>query len=836
MVGLVLVSHSKALVKSLVDLIHQISLQEIPLATAAGVGPEHQEFGTDAIELLESIEKVYSDDGVLVLMDLGSAVLSAKMALELLDPEKQAKVKLCSAPFVEGAIGAAVQIGLGSDLDTVFQEAEQSLFPKREQFGETEGEEGQAVLETHEESNAPKKEISLTLNNLHGLHARPAARFVQTAAGFDASVQVQNVTTGKGPVSARSLNALATLGALKGHQIKVVAQGSDADEALSALEKLVQDNFGEEEIEPVPKIKTTPTLELGMNGAVQCTPIAEGIALGPLYNFRVPPPVVSKHKIENPEAAWDRFQQAVLKVKQDIKNRRKDIAANVGEEQASIFDAHLLILEDPELLEQTRMGIFQDHKNEALAWDDSIQEVIKNYKGLDDPYLQQRAMDVRDVGNQVLNAISGEIQQRIILEKPVILAAMDLTPTQTALLDLDKVHGLVTVAGGPTSHTAILSRSLGIPAVAGVPEKVLTLPDDTPLAIDGSSGALWISPSDKTKSKLSEMRAKWLDNHEQLIQSSHKPAITQDGYQVEVVANVGNVQDASLAVKNGAEGVGLLRTEFLFLTRNTPPDEAEQFDALKQIAEVMGKRPVIVRTLDVGGDKNLPYIDLPHEANPFLGVRAVRLSFQNPDIFRTQLRAILRAGDGHNFHIMFPMIANVGEVLRAKEMLEEEHQTLDRDGISHAWPVKTGIMVEIPSAALLSPIFAPHVDFFSVGTNDLTQYTLAAERGNPNLKDMADALHPAVLQLISKVVKAAEEHGKWVGVCGELAGDPLAAPILVGLGVKELSLNPAGIPKVKDTLRTIKFTQAKQVATQVLQAESSQEARKLAKEFADSLG
>jgi phosphoenolpyruvate-protein phosphotransferase len=416
----------------------------------------------------------------------------------------------------------------------------------------------------------------------------------------------------------------------------------------------------------------------------------------------------------------------------------------------------------------------------------------------------------------------------------VILFAQDITPTETAQLDMTKILGIMTVGGGPTSHSAILARALGIPAISGASPSMEHLPLGTSIALDGFNGKVWANPEPAIQADLKARREAWLETRQKLLLTSHSIAKTRDGHHVEVFANIGNVQDAENAVKNGAEGIGLLRTEFLFLTRETPPTEAEQLTVLRQIGAVMGDRPVTVRTLDVGGDKEVPYIKLPPEANPFLGVRAIRMSLRNTDLFMAQLRAILRAAADFQFRIMFPMIANVDEVRQARTWLEKAHQQLVDENLPHAWPIETGIMVEIPSAALLSRILAREVDFFSIGTNDLTQYTLAAERGNPLLSDMADALHPAVLQLIGKVVEAAHAEGKWVGVCGELAGNPLAAPVLVGLGVDELSLNPGGVPLTKSIIRAMDTTEVNLLAKQILETESVSEARKLSQSFLDS--
>jgi phosphocarrier protein FPr len=836
MVGLVIVSHSKPLAEALVNLVKQVSQDQIPIAYAAGVGEGRLEFGTDAIEISEAIQSVFSEDGVLVLMDLGSAILSAELAVELLPPEMAEKIRFCAAPVVEGAIAAGVQASLGSDLDTVCNEARQALLPKAEQLGQADVVGAQPSVQEVTVIVDPGQTIVVPLMNEHGLHARPAARFVQLAGSFDAEIQVQNLTAEKGPVSAKSLNALATLGAVHGHQIMIAARGPQSNQALEALKTLVEDNFGEEVHVEGDTTILAPTPELASAGGMRAVPVSDGIALGPVYHFKPPPPPVPDYPAEDPEVEWGRYQRALASTREAIRSRRQQVQASLGENQAAIFDAHLLILEDPELQEKVRVRVFQENTNGPQAWNQSIQEVAASYRALDNPYLQQRAIDVEDVGNQLLNVLAGSpATETIKFDKPVILVAPDLTPTQTAQLDLSQILGLATVGGGPTSHSAILARALGIPGIAGVDASISTLPPETLLGINGFNGTLWVNPPQETQDQLKSAREEWFAQKQALLKYTHEPATTKDGYQIEVAANAGNVHDAEAAVKNGAEGIGLLRTEFLFLTRASPPDEEEQTETLRKIGEAVGDRPVIVRTLDVGGDKYLPYIDLPAEANPFLGVRAIRLSLQNQDLFLTQLRAILRAGHGHNFRIMFPMVTSIGEITAATALLADAHEALDTEGIAHQWPIETGIMIETPAAALLSSILAKHVDFFSVGTNDLTQYTLAADRGNPKLSHFADALNPAVLRLIKIVVTAAQQHGKWVGVCGELAGDPIAVPVLLGLGVNELSLNPGGIPKVKSIIRKIDHSSAVQIAEEVLQKGDAVSARQLAASFLEDI-
>jgi phosphocarrier protein FPr len=438
--------------------------------------------------------------------------------------------------------------------------------------------------------------------------------------------------------------------------------------------------------------------------------------------------------------------------------------------------------------------------------------------------MRARAADVHDIGRQVLAQLTGQAAQAI-MPQPGILIAVDLAPSDTARLDRSKVLGICTERGGPTSHSAILARTLGIPAVVGLGPIIMQVADSTPLVIDGQAGQVYVAPAPKVTREYTSRLNVWRTAREAARAASAAPAIMKDGVAIEVVANIGSPEDARVAIDNGAEGVGLLRTEFLFLDRRDAPAEDEQFDAYQTIATVMEQRPVIVRTLDVGGDKPLAYLDLGHEDNPFLGQRAIRLCLNRPDLFKTQLRAILRASPGHNLKIMFPMIADVSEVRRARALLNEARAELAAQKVAVARQIDVGIMVEIPAAALLAHALASDVDFFSIGTNDLTQYTLAAERGNASVAHLQDALHPAVLCQIQHTVEAAVAAGKWVGVCGELAGDPLAIPILIGLGVKELSMASGSIPKAKQVIRALKSGDAKSLAAQAVQMESAEAVR-----------
>lgn len=844
MIGLVLVSHSHKLAEALVQLVGQVGAVEIPIAIAGGVGENREEFGTDAMEIMEAIQSVYSEEGVLILMDLGSAILSAEMAVELLPPEMAANIRFCAAPIVEGAVAAGVQIGLGADLDTACNEARTALLPKIEQItGSVELSPILAENQIEPDELEDRIEVTLTLLNLHGLHARPAAKFVQAAASHNGEVLVTNLTNAKGPVSAKSLNAVTTLGAVKGHQIKIAAGGNGAKQVLETISEMVQNGFGEpteiseKETEGFVPDKKIITKSIDSRTGLQGVPVSDGAAVAVLYKYRPPIPPIPTESIEDPVQEWAELEEAVEKVAADISRRKKELSRTIGESESEIFDAHLLILKDPEGLKKTRDLIYNEKKNASQAWSEVISQTVEEYKLLDNLYLQQRAADVLDVGNQVLFALVGnESAGRIVFDNKVILYAAELTPTETSQLDMQQIMGIITSAGGPTSHSAILARALSIPAVTGVSADFERFPDGIEMAISGFTGEIWIEPDETIKEKVLSIRSDWLDRKQKLLQTSKEPAFTRDGTRIEVVANAGNLLDAETALRNGSEGIGLLRTEFLFLTSKKPPTEEEQYKTLREIGEAMSNdgdlsRPIVIRTLDVGGDKDLPYIDLPQEDNPFLGVRALRLSFKNPDIFIAQLRAVLRAGFGLNFKIMFPMVANLEEVHQARQLLEEAHTALVKETIKHKWPIDIGIMIEIPAAAILSGQIAPQVDFFSVGTNDLTQYTMAAERGNPSLAKLNDALHPAVMQLVAKVCESAHKNNKWVGVCGELAGDPIATPVLIGLGVDELSMNPGAVPQIKAVLNVLDITNARELAEQVLGLSSAAEARAISTKF-----
>ena len=833
MIGIVVVSHSASLAEGVLELARGMAGEDVKLAAAGGLAMPDKPLGTDPALVLQAIEEVYSEDGVLVLMDLGSALLSTEMALDMLEPAQRAHVFLCEAPLVEGAVSAAVQARIGSPMAQVLAEARGALAFK---VAHLQPEAPAPAVPPPPEVTPEARVLHLTVANRLGLHARPAARFVQTAARFrEARLLVRNLTQGRGPVEAQSINAIATLGVRQGHEIEIRASGPQAEAALAALEVLAGENFGDREAEPTQAAGPAPRKDLPPR-ALPGIPGSTGLAFGPVRHFRAPRPDVPQHQVADPEAEWQRLEAALALTRRQIEETLAEVARRADRYTAGIFEAHLLFLEDAALLEPARRFIRDDKLNAAAAWDRAVAATAEGYRALEDDYLRARAADILDVGDQVVRNLLGEVQAAPVLASPGILVAPDLTPADTARLDPAQVTAICTAFGGPTSHSAILARTFGIPALVGMGEQVLDLSEGCPLIVDARQG--WALPEPDAEALANcarEAEALKRATAEALAESGG-PAVTRDGRRIEIGANVGSLAEARAAVTAGAEGIGLLRTEFLYLDRGTAPDEEEQFAAYCGIAEAMEGRPVLIRTLDIGGDKPLPYIDLGREANPFLGWRAIRMCLAQPEFFKVQLRAIQRVAALHPVRVMFPMVATLEELRAAKALLAQAREEVARRGQSVPGRIETGIMVEIPAAAIRAEQLAPEVDFFSIGTNDLTQYTLAAERGNARVAALTDALHPAVLELIQSVARAAHAHGKWVGICGELGGDPLAVPILLGLGLDELSMAAPAIPKVKRLIRGLAHGATGVLAAEALRLASAKEVREAAAAWADGPG
>lgn len=555
-------------------------------------------------------------------------------------------------------------------------------------------------------------------------------------------------------------------------------------------------------------------------------PASYGIAIGAAYIFGHDELEIKIVAIEDPEAEWQRFEAAREESLRQLDDAYQITIEDLGKEAAEIFNAQKMMLDDPELIKTVKKRLESELINVEAALYETAESFASQLEAIDDEYLSARALDIRDVSSRCLRNLLGlSDSPAASLDKPSIIVAQDLTPSDTVLLNKDLVLGFCTAQGGSTSHTAILARGLGIPAVVGAGDQVAQIHQDDILVIDGEAGNVIINPDKKSLKEFQARQSRFLEIQAEAESITHQPAVTTDGHQVEVVANIGSENDITPALDAGAEGVGLLRSEFLYLERDSLPSEEEQYRKYKTIADAFGDKPVILRSLDVGGDKDIPYIDIPGEANPFLGVRAIRLCLERPDIFKPQLRAALRAGYGNNLKLMFPMVGSVDDVIRSRQVLEECRAELKAEGRDVADMMEIGIMIEIPSAAIIADQLAEVVDFFSIGTNDLSQYTMAADRTNARVATLASGFHPAVFRLIKNVIDAAHEKGKWVGLCGEMAGEVVAIPILLGLGLDEFSMNPPAIPFAKRLIRSISMQDARQVAETALNLNGDQEIR-----------
>ncbi len=664
--------------------------------------------------------------------------------------------------------------------------------------------------------------VRIALANAHGLHARPAKILAQLAKSFAGEIRVRIVDGDVGAVSVKSLSKLLSLGARRGQVLEFVAEPTIAGDALPALLAAVEDGLGEE-VEPLPAVSAQqavveiePVISAPVSGSlIQAIAAAPGIAIGPAH-IQVLQPFEYPLRGESPVIERQRLHAALTDVRRDIQGL---IERSKSKAIREIFITHQEMLDDPELTDEVETRLKQGESAEA-AWMSVIEAAAKQQESLQDALLAERAADLRDIGRRVLAQLCG-VETAQEPDEPYILVMDEVGPSDVARLDPVRVAGILTARGGATAHSAIVARALGIPALVGAGPAVLLLASGTPLLLDGQRGRLHVDADAATLQRATVER----DTREQRLKAAaaqrHEPALTRDGHAVEVFANIGESAGVAGAVEQGAEGIGLLRTELIFMAHKQAPDEATQEAEYRRVLDGLGGRPLVVRTLDVGGDKPLPYWPIAKEENPFLGVRGIRLTLQRPQIMEAQLRALLRSADNRPLRIMFPMVGSVDEWRQARAMTERLRLEIP------VADLQLGIMIEVPSAALLAPVLAKEVDFFSVGTNDLTQYTLAIDRGHPTLSAQADGLHPAVLQLIDITVRAAHAHGKWVGVCGELAADPLAVPVLIGLGVDELSVSARSIPEVKARVREFSLSEAQGLAQKALAVGSPAEVRAL---------
>ena len=558
---------------------------------------------------------------------------------------------------------------------------------------------------------------------------------------------------------------------------------------------------------------------------------SRGIAVGNVYKYIQEEIVIPDYIV--PEGGVDqeiaKFAGAMAATLKQLDNIRKKTLDEMGPEEAAIFEAHMQIAQDPSLSDGIKALVESGAMNVVAATEQTINTFADIFLGMEDPYMRERGADIKDIGDRLLRNMLGMNPRGLShVTGDVILVAHDLAPSDTASLDKSIVKGIVTAAGGPTSHAAIMARTLEIPAVMGLGD-IEAFTNSERAVVLGTDGDVILEPTDEEFASYTQKAADFQKELQLLKESANLPAVTTDGHHVELFGNIGKAKDSKNALTMSAAGIGLYRTEFLYMENDTLPTEDVQFGEYKKVAEQMKGQPVIIRTMDIGGDKELKCLDLPHEMNPFLGYRAIRISLNRPDIFKVQLRALLRASAFGDIHIMYPMIASVEEVKKANAILDECKQELRNESKDFNENIKVGIMIEVPAAAVISPILVKYVDFFSIGTNDLCQYTLAVDRMNENIGYLYQPLHPAVLRLIKTVIDASHAQGKFTGMCGEMGGDPMATMILIGLGLDEFSMTASSIPLIKNIVRSVSKAECEGIAAKALEMDTAEEITAYAK-------
>jgi phosphoenolpyruvate-protein phosphotransferase/dihydroxyacetone kinase phosphotransfer subunit len=807
MVGLVLVSHSRSLAEAAVDLIRRTAGSNLSIVCTGGVGEHREELGTDAIEIQEAIASVYSQDGVLVLMDMGSAILSAETAKDLLDPEIQEKVVLTSAPLVEGGIAAGVQAQLGASIADVAKAARESLLPKQDHVQDCTEQETQPAV-----TPAGAEILDVTIENEHGLHLRPAATLIKTLAGFPGEVLIENRSASRGPVAAKSLVDVTRLQIRQGDSVRFSISSPTPQPLIASILSMVADQFGESPHQlPRAAEESVKTRIFG---------VSRGIAIGrPLFLSSIPAriPTYKPQTDSDVTSEISRLHSALHASADEFNGRLNRLRNSLRASDLEIFEAQRMILEDPTILQEVERKIRKDHLNSATAWHMVLAHHAADQEKADDPYFRARAADLREVERIGLSQLVDTKDSPGFPDKPFvdaqILVCDELTPSLAEKVHRLGISGVIELQGGTTSHGAILARALNLPAIGGAQGLQEKIRSAETVAINGAEGSLWIDPPSDILMGLISARQLEDSQLEEALLQCNQTAVTKDGASILVAANAGSAQDVLSAQRYGAQSIGLFRSEFLFQHFNHEPDEEEQLNAYRDALGIDGNALLVtVRLLDVGGDKPLKFLRSPNEANPFLGVRGTRLLFANPGFFRTHLSVLLRLAGSVPLQLLVPMVTDVSEILGLKRLLDEVAHELKNNQIPHRWPIPLGIMIETPAAALLIDRFLPHVDFVSIGTNDLTQYVLCAERGNAALSAFSDSLHPAVVRICGQVIQRSTEYGVKASVCGEMASDPEAIPILLGLGLREFSVTASAIPGTKSLIRKL---DAGRIATQL---------------------
>ena len=819
MIGIVVVSHSRALAEAAVGLASEmVESANLPsIAVAAGL--DATTFGTDAAAVAEAIATVDSPDGILVLLDLGSAVLSAEMALEFLEPDVAAHVVVSSAPLIEGLVAAVVLASTGAPIDAVAEEAMQGLSGKQDHLGDTPGREPESGRAASDQQPAgdparPDATCDLEVSNEHGLHARPAARLVSLVRSFDATVSITNLDTGRGPVDAASLSRVATLNARQGQRIRVEASGAEADEAVAAVRGLAERAFGDSD-EPARPPQTAPPRAGGGSGL--------DIAMGPAVMPAARDVELGDYAAGTPDEETARSRRAVASASEAIERVRSATEASVGAAEAEIFDAQLALLSDGSLTESVERQLAEG-VSAPDAWMACLESLAADFSALNDPYQRERAQDVRSVQRGIVSALAGRADPMTSEQREFgVLVLPELDAATAATLDTSLIVGVVTTSGGATGHGVIVAKSRGIPIITDIAEAAEGVEPGMTIAFDARSREFAVDPDQAQQERFAALIRERTGQRAAALTKAREPAVTTDGWRIVVSANVTSVDDAREAARQGAEGSGLVRTEVLFGGDPTGPTVERQVETFLAVAAALDGRPITIRTWDVGGDKPLRFLPQPVEANPFLGERGLRMFRRQPAALLEQLQAVCLTARETPTKVMFPMVTTAEEVGWAVEQLRSAARDAT-GGLPSG--LEVGVMIEVPAAALRAGRVAAELDFVSIGTNDLTQYTTAAERGNSAVSDLADGLEPAVLQLVAMVCREVPDRVV-VAVCGDLASKAELSALLVGLGVRELSAVAPSVPTVKAAVRAGSLSAAEDLARRAVDQASAADVRLL---------
>ncbi|MEZ6853765.1 phosphoenolpyruvate--protein phosphotransferase [Halodesulfovibrio aestuarii] len=809
MVGIVLVSHSIRLAEGIREIVGQMTQHSVPMAVAAGTNDEENPIGTDPVKILNAVKQVQQGDGVLVLMDFGSAMLSTEAAIDLLPEVERRDIVLSPAPLVEGAMAAAVQVSLGADMETVLEELASIVQFKAKQLGIEKTEFFVAMRNVDTPPSGKKsEEISLVIPNKLGLHARPAARIVGTVGGYVSDVWL---IRGTESANARSLNQITMLAVSQGESIMFRAVGEDAKDVLTALRALAGVNFGD-----VDKPDFTLRKESIPQGGIAASP---GSALGPVVWYRPMLPKIERKIVSDAENEMVRLAEAIAMARIELAELEQKTSGNAATvEEAEFFALHSMLLDDPYITCSAHDFITKSKYNAESAWVETIEKTMERYRTLQNEYVRGRAVDVLDVGTRVLRALTGEVFHGPKVEEPAILVATDLGASDMVDLDKENVLGIVTQEGGATSHVAIFSRALKIPAVAGANGLVDSLQDGDIIGINGSTGEVWTSPSSREQEKLALLRSQWDTHLQEVRQKAVEPAVTRDGKSIRVDVNVKSVSEIKAALDAGADGIGILSTEYLYLNRDSAPSEEEQYQEYMKAAAMMKGDPLVISTADLGGENALPYLDKnPTERNVGFDRRGVRYSLAHRDMFLQQIKALLRTAAEFPIKVLVPMVSHLTELREVYAVINEARVMLKKDSIPCSVNVDLGIVIEVPASVFLADQLAREADFFVLGGDDLARYVMVYDAKNSVLGTEFTQLHPAILRIMRDIIRLAHDAGIPVSVGGGITSNLQAVFVLVGLGIDSLAVSATSLEQTKNLIRSIVVSEAKEVAMEAME-------------------